>query len=94
MSRKWAILAASVTCFALLSAGLSIADDDDSPSGGTGFKFHDYNPDALMSGIGRAAEAFRDRPRWRALQRNAMARDFSWDVSAREYVKVYRGQKS
>jgi starch synthase len=72
----------------------SVVDADDSPTGGTGFTFRDYNPDALMSGIGRAAEAFRDRAWWRALQRNAMARDFSWDVSAREYVKVYRGQKS
>jgi starch synthase len=46
-----------------------------------------------MWGIGRALDAFKDRPRWRRLQQNAMKRDFSWDVSAREYVKVYRGQK-
>ena len=31
---------------------------------------------------------------WAALQRNGMARDFSWDVSAREYVKVYRSSIS
>ena len=26
-----------------------------------------------------------------AIQQNGMRQDFSWDVSAREYVKVYRG---
>jgi starch synthase len=72
----------------------SVIDAGEFPKTGTGFKFHDYNPDGLMSGLGRAMEAFRDAKRWRALQRNAMRQDFSWDVSAREYVKVYRGQKS
>jgi glycogen synthase len=28
-----------------------------------------------------------------SLQRSGMAADPSWDVSAREYVKVYRGQR-
>jgi glycogen synthase len=35
--------------------------------------------------------AFGNPQRWNAMRRNGMARDFSWDVSAREYVKVYRG---
>jgi starch synthase len=71
----------------------SVVDAGESPKTGTGFKFHDYNSDGLMWAVGRALDAFKDRPRWRGLQRNAMKRDFSWDVSAREYVKVYRGQK-
>ena len=37
-----------------------------------------------------AVKAFRDRTSWEQLQRSGMARDSSWDVSAREYVKVYR----
>jgi starch synthase len=41
--------------------------------------------------VGRAIDAFHDRARWRAIQENGMQQDFSWDVSAREYVKVYRG---
>jgi starch synthase len=72
----------------------SVVDADEFPKKGTGFKFRDYNPDGLMAGLGRAIEAFRDPARWRAIQRNAMKRDFGWDVSAREYVKVYRGQKT
>ena len=31
------------------------------------------------------------RVAWKGFQLNAMRQDFSWDVSAREYVKVYRG---
>jgi starch synthase len=69
----------------------SVIDADEFPKTGTGFKFRDYNPDGLMGGLGRALETFGSRARWRAIQKNAMRRDFSWDVSAREYVKVYRG---
>jgi starch synthase len=72
----------------------SVVDADGSPKTGTGFKFRDYNPDGLMWGLGRAMDAFIDPVRWRTLQRNAMKQDFSWDVSAREYVKVYRGLKT
>ena len=41
--------------------------------------------------VGRALAAFRNRSSWKAMQANGMRQDFSWDVSAREYVKVYRG---
>ena len=30
------------------------------------------------------------RPQWKRLQQNGMKADFSWDRSAREYVKVYK----
>ena len=56
---------------------------------GTGFKFHEYTPEALLAAI-RAALALYRRPKeWRKLMLNGMARDFSWTVSAREYLKVY-----
>ena len=38
----------------------------------------------------RAAAARRDPVLWAAVVRNAMAEDFSWDASAREYVTLYR----
>jgi starch synthase len=69
----------------------TVVDADESPEGGTGFKFRDYTPDAMVSAVDRALKAFPDRARWKTIQRNGMAQDFSWDVSAREYVKVYRG---
>jgi starch synthase len=69
----------------------TVVDADEAPDNATGFKFRDYTPDAMVSAVDRALKAFPDRARWKTIQRNGMAQDFSWDVSAREYVKVYRG---
>jgi starch synthase len=69
----------------------TVVDVDEAPESGTGFKFRDYTPDAVIWGVDRALGMFPNSKRWKTIQRNGMARDFSWDVSAREYVKVYRG---
>lgn len=59
---------------------------------GTGFLFADYTPDALRRALESALALYRGHPRaWRRLQLNGMRKDFSWDRSAREYVKVYKG---
>ena len=55
----------------------------------TGFKFHEPTSIALMSAIERCVAAYRDAKVWRSLQRNGMARDFSWTAAAREYAKIY-----
>src|SRR5204862_528415 len=55
----------------------------------TGFKFFAPSAEALMDAIERCAAAYGDARAWRALQRNGMARDFSWSAAAREYAKVY-----
>ena len=56
---------------------------------GTGFKFQEYSGDALMRTIHQALTVYRDRDSWQKLMRNGMAKDFSWKVEAREYVRVY-----
>ena len=56
---------------------------------GTGFKFNEYNGESLLLTIKQALVAFRDQTSWQVLMRNGMNRDFSWNVSAREYAKVY-----
>jgi len=55
----------------------------------TGFKFFAPTADALMSAIERCVAAYHDPTIWRALQRNGMARDFSWRHAAREYATIY-----
>jgi len=55
----------------------------------TGFKFFAPSADALMSAIKRCAAAYGDARIWRQLQRNGMARDFSWNRPAREYAAIY-----
>jgi starch synthase len=58
---------------------------------GTGFLFADYAPDALRSALLSALALYRARPAaWARLQKNGMRKDFSWDRSAAEYVKVYK----
>jgi len=69
----------------------TVVDVDELPSQGTGFKFRDYTPESMLEAVGRALRAYGNPKLWKGLQMNAMRQDFSWDVSAREYVKVYRG---
>lgn len=58
--------------------------------GGTGFKFAEYSPDALLATIRRAAETYRQSKVWRQLMLNGMRKDFSWVASAKEYAKIYQ----
>jgi starch synthase len=57
---------------------------------GTGFLFDDFTVEDLVAAVRRASEVFRQPAQWGALVKNAMAEDFSWDASAREYVALYR----
>ena len=62
----------------------------DSTSGsGTGFTFEEYSSQALLAALRRALHVYEDRIAWRRLQVAGMQQNFSWDVSAREYVNVY-----
>ncbi|HEX9746846.1 MAG TPA: glycogen synthase GlgA [Methylomirabilota bacterium] len=68
----------------------TVTEFDPARRSGTGFVFDAFTPDALLAAMRRAASTFRQPPLWKALVRNAMAEDFSWDASAREYVTLYR----
>ncbi len=65
-------------------------EDFDGWNRGTGFKFREYAPHALLLALRRALEAWRDQRAWRALVLRGMAQDFSWDRSARGYEALYR----
>jgi len=57
---------------------------------GNGFSFANYNAHELLYTIERAAKLYQEEPEvWASLRLQAMATDFSWDVSAREYLKLY-----
>jgi starch synthase len=71
------------------TGGLQDTVTDASAKGGNGFTFADYSPEALVSAVRRALEAYKAPGMWERLQRNAMKKDYSWDVPALEYVKVY-----
>jgi starch synthase len=73
------------------TGGLADTVRDVSETGGNGFTFQGYSPVDLVSTVRRALELFRNPAEWRKIQLNGMKLDFSWDASAREYVKVYEG---
>jgi len=57
---------------------------------GTGFKFWEISGRALFYTIGWAVSTWWDRPQhYAAMQQQGMARDFTWDASARQYENVY-----
>jgi len=68
----------------------TVEPHDPATGRGTGFRFEMADGTGLVWALDRALEAWRDRAAWERLQQNGMARDFSWERSAREYVNVYR----
>jgi starch synthase len=67
----------------------TVVDDDEAPSGGTGFKFRVHTPEAFAAACERALVAYGDEAAWVARMRRAMAGDFSWQRAAREYKALY-----
>jgi starch synthase len=57
---------------------------------GTGFRFDTADGTGLVWALDQALSAWKDRGAWAGLVRRAMAREFSWERSAREYVDLYR----
>jgi starch synthase len=62
---------------------------DDTVDADTGFKFQGDNPQELLDCIRRALQVY-GTPRWTQMMDAAMQRDFSWNVAAREYIRLYR----
>ncbi len=56
---------------------------------GNGFTFERFDPHDMVQTLRRALAFHRQPELWRALQRNGMAADFSWRVSADGYDALY-----
>ena len=58
--------------------------------GGTGFMFDDLTPRAIYDTVGWAVWAWYNHPEHiLAMRKRAMALNFSWEKSAREYLRLY-----
>jgi starch synthase len=56
----------------------------------TGFVFDKYDGKSFMKAVERALSEYRRHPnKWRELQTNGMAKDFSWNKSAQKYAELY-----
>lgn len=58
---------------------------------GNGFSFTNYNAHELLFTIKNALQLYRQKEQWANLVQNAMACDYSWSKSAKEYADLYRG---
>jgi starch synthase len=54
-----------------------------------GFVFDAYDSHSLEQAVWRALDAHANGDLWSGLVRRAMLQDWSWDSSAREYLRVY-----
>jgi starch synthase len=67
----------------------TVEDYDPARDDGTGFRFGPPRADALVGAVDRALASREDAPRWRRLVRRGMEKDFGWERSAAEYVRLY-----
>ena len=58
-------------------------------SGETGFTFEKETAKAFVAAIREALKTYADHEHWQGIQRNGMAKDFSWASSARQYAALY-----
>lgn len=69
----------------------TIVNYDERTGEGTGFKFWDASGNAVYYTVGWAVSTYYDRPQHiTKMRRAAMAQDFSWEASARQYEGLYR----
>jgi starch synthase len=68
----------------------TVEDYDASRGSGTGFVFEPYEPAALENTLRRALQVYSDEPRFTALRKRAMSKDYSWNRSAEAYSKLYQ----
>lgn len=71
------------------TGGLADTVRDAAQPQGNGFVFDAPSAAALGQAVHRASAAYAQPAAWRRLIQRAMAADFSWDRSARQYLKVY-----
>jgi starch synthase len=60
---------------------------------GTGFKFAEYDAQALLKSVREALAVYHTPQSWMKLQLAGMSRDYSWRASAKEYAEVYEGAR-
>lgn len=58
--------------------------------GGTGILFEPYTPAALIDAVERAVALHERSALFETVRKAGMARDFSWEASARRYLALYR----
>ena len=73
------------------SADAATTEAADAATGeGTGFSFANINVQEMTGVLSEAVNLYHNEPKaWKALQKNAMTADFSWEKSAKAYEEIY-----
>ncbi|MBO5852636.1 MAG: glycogen synthase GlgA [Clostridia bacterium] len=72
------------------TGGLNDTITDISCEGGNGFVFDSYNAHEMLEAVWRAIGLYSDKKAWNALSYNALKIDNGWNISAGEYIKLYK----
>ncbi|MFC7680073.1 glycogen synthase GlgA [Paenibacillus sp. GCM10028914] len=56
---------------------------------GNGFTFSNYNAHDMMTTIKRAISFYEEPEHWRQVTKNALSGEYSWQVSAQQYMDIY-----
>ncbi len=67
----------------------TVVDYEQMNGTGNGFVFSTYDAKSLLKTIKRALNVYKDTKIWKSLISRAMKSDFSWEQSARKYLKLY-----
>jgi starch synthase len=57
---------------------------------GIGFVFEKYEAKEMLNSIKKALEAYRDKKEWQKIIFHNMKQNFSWETSAKKYLKLYQ----
>ena len=68
----------------------TVENCNETEKSGTGFKFNDLTPEAIFNTVKWALSVYENKPLMKALQKNGMSQNFSWEKSAQEYVEIYK----
>ena len=72
------------------TGGLKDSVQDSGDGKGNGFTFRSYDSGDMYGAVVRALKGYENREGWNILIQRAMACDFSWGRSAKEYIRLYR----
>jgi starch synthase len=68
----------------------SVIDAREDANRANGIKFHEYSVAALIKGVQKALALYQEPEVLHHFRLNAMAADFSWDLTAAKYLEVYK----
>lgn len=68
----------------------SVLNYFDDKENGTGFKFNDYTPSALLNTVKEALKIYSNDKEWKKIVKNGMSLDLSWSASAKKYLDLYQ----